>query len=37
MIPGIIEHYLTFDGKNSRDFGVWISGGGTFNAPARDL
>lgn len=33
----IIEHYLTFDGKNSRDFGVWISGGGTFNAPARDI
>lgn len=30
------EHYLTFAGKNSRDFNVWISGGGTFNAPARD-
>ena len=31
------EHYLTFAGKNSRDFGVWISGGGTYNAPARDI
>ena len=29
--------YLTFDGKNSADFGVWISGGGTYNAPARDV
>ena len=38
MIPGgLTEHYLTFDGKCSRDFGVWISGGGTFNAPARDV
>lgn len=33
----IIEHGLTFAGKDSRDFGVWISGGGTFNAPARDV
>lgn len=31
-----MEHSFTFNGKNSRDFGVWISGGGTFNAPARD-
>lgn len=29
--------YLTFDGKSSADFGVWISGGGTFDAPARDM
>ena len=29
--------YLTFNGKNSADFGVWISGGGTYNAPARDV
>lgn len=29
--------YLTFAGKNLGDFGVWISGGGTFNAPARDV
>lgn len=33
----IIEHGLVFAGKDSRDFGVWISGGGTFNAPARDV
>lgn len=38
LIPGgAIENYLTFDGKCSRDFGVWISGGGTFDAPARDI
>jgi len=30
-------NYLVFDGKSSADFGVWISGGGTFNAPARDV
>ena len=29
--------YLTFNGKNSAEFGVWISGGGTYNAPARDV
>ena len=29
--------YLTFAGKNLGDFGVWISGSGTFNAPARDV
>lgn len=35
---GIIPYeYITFDGKSSGDFGVWISGGGTFNAPARDV
>lgn len=33
----IIEHGLVFAGKDSRDFGVWISGGGTFDAPARDV
>lgn len=33
----LIEHSLIFAGKDSRDFGVWISGGGTFNAPARDV
>lgn len=32
-----MEHFLTFNGKSSRDFGVWISGGGTFNAPVRDV
>lgn len=34
---GLIFNYLVFDGKCSGDFGVWISGGGTFNAPARDV
>lgn len=31
-----MEHFLVFNGKRSCDFGVWISGGGTFNAPARE-
>lgn len=35
---GVIPfHFLTFDGKNSGDFGIWISGSGTFDAPARDV
>lgn len=35
---GLIPYeYLTFDGKSSGDYGVWISGSGTFNAPARDI
>lgn len=30
--------YLTFAGKNlGAEFGVWISGSGTFDAPARDV
>lgn len=29
--------YLIFDGKSTGEFGVWISGGGTFDAPARDV
>lgn len=32
-----VYEYLTFDGKSTADFGVWISGGGTFDAPARDV
>lgn len=32
-----VYEYLTFDRKSTADFGVWISGGGTFNAPARDI
>lgn len=35
MIP--VYQYFTFDGKSSRDFEVWISGGGTYNAPERDV
>lgn len=31
-----MENFLIFNGKSSADFGVWISGGGTFNAPSRD-
>lgn len=27
--------YFTFDGVKSSDYGVWINGGGTYNAPAR--
>ena len=30
-----MRQYLTFNGKNSKDYGVYISGGGTFNAPRR--
>lgn len=32
-----MEHHLTFNGVSSADYGVWISGGGTYNAPARDV
>lgn len=28
---------LIFDGKSSREFGLYISGSGTFNAPQRDI
>ena len=30
-----MRNYLTVDGKDLRDFGVYISGQGTFSAPAR--
>ena len=30
-----MRNYLTFAGKDCRDFGVYISGQGTFSAPAR--
>lgn len=30
-----MRNYFVFDGLDSRDFGVYISGAGTFNAPAR--
>lgn len=32
-----MEHYFIYNGKSSADFGVWISGGGTYNAPTRDV
>lgn len=31
-----MRHWLTFGGIPSTDYGVYISGGGTFDAPARD-
>lgn len=31
-----MRQWLFFDGKNSKDYGVYISGRGTFGAPARD-
>lgn len=34
---GLAYEYLTFNGKSSRDFEVWISGEGTFDAPERDV
>ena len=30
-------NFFTFDGQSSADFGVYISGGGTYNAPERDV
>lgn len=30
-------HFFLFDGRSSRDFGIYISGSGTFNAPERDV
>ena len=32
-----VYEQLTFDGVSTAEFGVWISGGGTFDAPARDI
>ena len=32
-----MEHIFIYNGRSSADFGVWISGGGTYNAPARDV
>lgn len=32
-----MEHHFIFNGESSAAFGVWISGGGTFNAPVRDV
>lgn len=31
-----MRNYFIFDGENSKDYGVYISGQGTFNAPERD-
>lgn len=32
-----MRNYFTLDGTDSRDFGVYISGQGTFNGPAREV
>ena len=34
---GVVYEYLTYGGKTSRDFKVWISGGGTFDTPTKDI
>ena len=34
---GEVNNFLIYAGKSSRDFGVWISGSGTFDAPDRDV
>lgn len=31
------RNYLVIDGKNSLDFDTWISAGGAYNAPSRDV
>lgn len=31
-----MRNWLTFDGKSLKDYGVYISGNGTYNAPERD-
>ena len=30
-------HYLTFAGRSTHDFGIWISGESTFSAPERNV
>ena len=35
MLP--VYNYFMFNGISSRDFEVWISGNGTFDAPERDV
>lgn len=34
---GAIYKELTFDGESSGDYGIYITGAGTFNAPQRDV
>ena len=34
---GAIFNGFTFDGENSKDYGVYITGSGVFNAPERDV
>ena len=32
-----MRHFFTYNGTNSKEFNVWISGGGTYDAPERDV
>lgn len=32
-----MRNWLIYDGKNSKDYGVYINGMGTYNAPRRDI
>lgn len=34
---GVVYEYFTYNKTSSRDFLVWISGSGTFDAPERDI
>lgn len=36
-VTGAIFKALTFNGESSRNYGVYITGSGVFNAPARDV
>ena len=33
----VMRHSITFGGVNSADYGIYIGGEGTFNAPERDV
>lgn len=33
----VMRHWLMIDGKSTKDFGVYLSGNGTFNAPEKNL
>ena len=33
----VMRHYLVIDGKSTKDFGVYLSGDGTFKAPEKNV
>ena len=33
----VMRHYLIIDGKSTKDFGVYLSGDGTFKAPEKNI
>lgn len=33
----VYQNYLTIDGRSTLDFKTWISGGGTYGSPVRDV